>query len=234
MSDSERLQSPGDFFIDGVLIVGSSGARINVTDQVRELNIYQNINTPFISGSIIIADSMGVAELLPFLGQERLLFSLKTPTRRAIDFNNYHAIIYNVQKRFTNSEKEQSFILNWTTLDNYRNVRTKISKSYDGTISDIVTKILKQQLGTNKPINIEKTKILRQFVFPNITPFQAINLMKEEAVSKEESSPCFVFFENQDGYHFRSIDSLIGRMQELNIPHKKILLEIQKMDYLLL
>ena len=41
MSDSERLQSPGDFFIDGVLIVGSSGARINVTDQVRELNIYQ-------------------------------------------------------------------------------------------------------------------------------------------------------------------------------------------------
>ena len=52
MSDSERLQSPGDFFIDGVLIVGSSGARINVTDQVRELNIYQNINTPFISGSI--------------------------------------------------------------------------------------------------------------------------------------------------------------------------------------
>lgn len=221
MSDSERLQSPGDFFIDGVLIVGSSGARINVTDQVRELNIYQNINTPFISGSIIIADSMGVAELLPFLGQERLLFSLKTPTRRAIDFNNYHAIIYNVQKRFTNSEKEQSFILNWTTLDNYRNVRTKISKSYDGTISDIVTKILKQQLGTNKPINIEKTKNLRQYVFPNITPFQAINLMKEEAVSKEESSPCFVFFENQDGYHFRSIDSLIGRMQELNIPHKK-------------
>ena len=173
MSDSERLQSPGDFFIDGVLIVGSSGARINVTDQVRELNIYQNINTPFISGSIIIADSMGVAELLPFLGQERLLFSLKTPTRRAIDFNNYHAIIYNVQKRFTNSEKEQSFILNWTTLDNYRNVRTKISKSYDGTISDIVTKILKQQLGTNKPINIEKTKNLRQYVFPNITPYQA-------------------------------------------------------------
>ena len=89
MSDKERLQSPGDYFVDGVMIVGSSGARINVTDQVREINIYQNINTPFMSGSIIIADSMGVAELLPFLGQERLLFSLKTPTRRSIDFNKY-------------------------------------------------------------------------------------------------------------------------------------------------
>ena len=35
MSDKERLQSPGDYFVDGVMIVGSSGARINVTDQVR-------------------------------------------------------------------------------------------------------------------------------------------------------------------------------------------------------
>ena len=133
-ADKERLQTPGDFFIDGVMIVGSSGARINVTDQVRELNIYQDLDTPFMSGNILLADSMGVAELLPFLGQERLLFSLKTPTKRAIDFNNYHAIIYNVQKRFANTDKEQSFLLNWTTLDHYRNTRTKISESFDGTI----------------------------------------------------------------------------------------------------
>ena len=68
----------------------------------------------------------------------------------------------------------------------------------DGTIDEIVTKILKGKnyLGTNKSINIEKTKNLRQYVFPNLTPFQAINLMKEEAVSKGESAPYFVFFEN--------------------------------------
>ena len=222
-TDKERLQTPGDFFIDGVMIVGSSGARINVTDQVRELNIYQDIDSPYMSGSILLADSMGVAELLPFLGQERLLFSLKTPTKRAIDFNKYHAIIYNVQKRFANTAKEQSFLLNWTTLDHYRNTRTKISESFDGTIDEIVTKILKGKdyLGTNKTVNIEKTKNLRQYVFPNLTPFQAINLMKEEAVSKEESAPYFVFFENQDGYHFRSMDSLIGQLGELNVPHKK-------------
>ena len=76
-TDKERLQTPGDFFIDGVMIVGSSGARINVTDQVRELNIYQDLDSPFMSGSILLADSMGVAELLPFLGQERYYFLSK-------------------------------------------------------------------------------------------------------------------------------------------------------------
>ena len=154
-TDKERLQGPGDFFIDGILIVGSSGARINVTDQVRELNIYQNLNTPYMSGNLLLADSQGVAEMLPLLGQERLLFSLRTPEHEGkIDFNNYHAIIYNVEKRFHTTEREQGFLVNWTTIDHYKNIRTKISESFKGNISDIVAKILKDEnyLGSKKSI----------------------------------------------------------------------------------
>ena len=223
-ADKERFQSPGDFFIDGVLIVGSSGARINVTDQIRELNIYQNLNTPYMSGNLLLADSMGVAEMLPLLGQERLLFSLRTPEHEGkIDFNNYHAIIYNVEKRYHTTEREQAFLLNWTTIDHYKNIRTKISESFEGSISDIVTKILKDEnyLGSKKPINIEKTQNIRKYVFPNASPFQAIQLVKEEALSEGEKSPHFLFYENPDGYHFRSLDSLIGQLGTLNVPHKR-------------
>ena len=54
--------------MDGVLIVGRSGARINVADQIQELNIYESIDTPYISGNILISDSSGIAEALPLLG----------------------------------------------------------------------------------------------------------------------------------------------------------------------
>ena len=47
--EKERIQKAGDFILDGVLIVGSSGARINVVDQVQELNIYESIDTTYIS-----------------------------------------------------------------------------------------------------------------------------------------------------------------------------------------
>ena len=131
MADKNRLQYAGDYDLDGVLIVGSSGARIAVTDQVRELNIYQSIDTPYMSGNLILADSQGVGELLPFLGQERMLFSLRTPGHNGVvDFNEYHAIIYNVERRFSTTDREQSFLLNWTTLENYKNVRIKISASF--------------------------------------------------------------------------------------------------------
>ena len=95
MADREAVQKAGDFDLDGALIVGSSGQRVNVLQQIIEINIYQNIETPYMSGSIMISDSAGVAELLPFLGQERLLFTLRTPSRLGeVSFQKYHAIIY--------------------------------------------------------------------------------------------------------------------------------------------
>ena len=192
MSDKERLQTAGDYILDGVLIVGSSGVPVNVIELVRELNIYEDVDSPFISGNLLLADSSGIAEILPILGQERLLFSLRTPSLEGkVDFNNYHAIIYNIQKRFHTTEREQTYLLNFTTLDHYKNLRTKISASFKGTISEIVLKILKDKnyLGTNKPISIEETLNNRNYIIPNINPFRAIDLLKMEAISKAEQAP---------------------------------------------
>ena len=223
MSDRERLQGPGDYILDGALLVGSSGLRVNVLDQLTQLNIYQNIDTPYISGSLLLSDSSGVAELLPLQGQERLLFSLRTPGHSGrVNFNEYHAIIIGVEKRFQTTDREQTYLLSWTTLDHYKNLRVKVSSSFSGTISSIVTKILREKkyLGSKKPLHIDQTKNLRKYVIPNTNPFKTIEMLRKEAVNTD-GSPYFVFFENPEGYHFRSIDTLIGQQGKLNIPHKR-------------
>ena len=184
--DVNSLQSAGDYNLDGALIVGSSGRRVNIIDQVGELNIFQSLDSPFMSGNIMLTDNSGIAELLPLLGQERLLFSLTTPGHNGtVNFNDYHAIIYNVEKRFQQTDREQVILLNWTTLEHYKNLRTKISKSFKGNISEIVAEILSGEkfLGSKKPLHIEKTKNIRKYVIPNLNPFQAVNLLKEEAIS---------------------------------------------------
>ncbi len=223
-ADKNTYQNAGDYTLDGVLIVGSSGEKINVYSQVKELNIYQSIDSPYMSGSVVISDAEGVAEILPFLGQERLLFRLQTPSHEGtVDFNEYHAIIYNVETRFHTSDRKQTLVLNWTSLEHYKNIRTKISASFDGMISDIVEKILTDSdyLETSKPIHLELTKNIRKYVIPNLNPFQAIELLRTEAVSAEEQSPHFLFFENPDGFHFRTLDSLIGSQGDLSVDHKR-------------
>jgi len=74
-------------------------------------------------------------------------------------------------------------------------------------------------LGSKKSLHIDTTKNIRKYVIPNLNPFQTINLLKEEAISAE-MSPHFLFFENPDGIHFRTLDSLIGSQGSLSVPHK--------------
>ena len=222
MADKEILQHPGDFILDGMVIIGSSGIPVEISKLLLELNIFQNIDTPYMSGSILIKDGAGLAETMPFMGQERLIFSFRTPGRQKIDFNEYHAIIYNVGARVHQTDRSQNIILNFTTLENYKNFRTKISNSFKGNISDIVQEILtsKNYLGSRKPINIEPTRNIRTYVMPNITPFDAVGVMQEEAMSATEESPHYLFYENQDGFHFRSIDSLLGQKKNLSVIEK--------------
>ena len=122
MADKETLQHPGDYIIDGMVVIGSSGVPVEISKLLQELNIFQNIGTPFMSGSILIKDGAGLAEVLPFMGQERLIFSLRTPGRQKVDFNEYHAIIYNVGARIHQSDRSQNIILNFTSLENYKNI----------------------------------------------------------------------------------------------------------------
>jgi len=213
---------PGQFELDGVLVIGSSGARKEISALITEINIYQSLDSPYMSGHLMINDSDEVSSTLPFIGNERLLFKVSTPGGTPIDFNHYHAVAYNVKKRTHSSDRSQVVLLDFTSLDNFRNTYKKVSKAFKGEISSIAETILRspKHLGTSKPINIEKTLGIRKFVIPNVSPFAAINILKEEAIGADEKSAHYVFYENQLGYHFRSLDSLLGKRKEQAVAAK--------------
>ena len=199
--------------------------RKEVSAIVAEFNLYQNLDSPHMSGSILLNDGDDVSSSLPLMGNERLMFSLRTPGRDPIDYNVYHAMIYNVKKRTNQTNSSHTVLCNFTTLDNFKNVHTKISKAYNGEISEIVKKLLrtdKDGIESPKLLNIETTKGITKFVFPNISPFAAINMLKEEAIAAEGNSAHYLFYENPEGYHFRSLNSLLGKSKELNFPTSDI------------
>ena len=119
---------PGQFELDGVLVIGSSGARKEISALITEINIYQSLDSPYMSGHLMINDSDDISSTLPFIGNERLLFKVNTPGRFPIDFNHYHAVAYNVKKRTHSSDRSQVVLLDFTSLDNFRNTYKKVSK----------------------------------------------------------------------------------------------------------
>ena len=219
MSD---FKFPGQYELDGILVVGNSGVPTEISNLVQEISIYQSLDTPYMSGSLLLNDADDLSSSLPFLGNERLLFGVRTPGRKKIDFNTHQAVIYNVNKRTQRSDTAQTVIVQFTTLDNYINSFSRISKYFSRTISEIVEEILRSPnyLGTKKHVDIDRTAGIKKFIVPNLNPFQTIHTLQREAVSAEEDSSNYLFYENTDGYHFKSLDSLYGKQRNLVVAPK--------------
>ena len=75
--------------------------------------------------------------------------------------------------------------LHFCSTEMLRNDRIRLSRTYQGVVSDIVTDVLKNHLETTKPLDIAETLDLHHFIAPNIRPYHLIS----DLVSKAQSMP---------------------------------------------
>ena len=98
----------------------------------------------------------------------------------------------------------------------------RVELCYEGKISEHIKKIAEENLKTTKTLDIETTggKNLN-FVGHKRKPFYCINLLSTKAVpqgeGKEGNSAGFIFWETSDGYHFKSLDTLLGQEQKKSV-----------------
>ena len=70
---SSQPASPYDFGETQVKIFPANGKTpVDVTRLVQELNFFENLKDPYVSGTLLIIDSANVFNYVNFLGQERI------------------------------------------------------------------------------------------------------------------------------------------------------------------
>ena len=68
----DRLQQAGDFTVDKLELITTSGLKVNLIPNVVKLTIFEDINQSCISGTITLQDSINLASHGPIIGQEKL------------------------------------------------------------------------------------------------------------------------------------------------------------------
>lgn len=207
MSEVERLSFAGDIAIREVSIITSSGFCVAITPQVITVEIYEDIFSPFISGKIVIRDSQELINLLPLVGEEIVRINVGTPTLLEKDCYIGEFYIYKMDDRIRLSERELAYVLHFTSKESIIDVNKKISKAYSGKISDIVNKILTEDLESKKLINVEETKNITKYISNFWTITRNLQYLCDNALNNNDS-PTYVFFENKYGLNFVSLDNL--------------------------
>jgi hypothetical protein len=202
----------GDVEIVGnkiMLYTFNKGNELNIYPQVKGFDIYESLDNYTLTADFYIAEGIDLVNKFPLGGEEFIEISFRTPSRETV---SYTFFVESVQGMKTNDQANmRSYMLRCCTKDFLLNSTTVFSKRYkDRKYDDALTELLEIDMGAGTSlITRESTKGKFDYVVNNMRPFQIINLIKERAVSKDFKSSFFVFYEDNKGYHFQTVEKLI-------------------------
>jgi hypothetical protein len=210
---TDEYQSAGDFSIEEATLILSDGETLDISDVIVEIEFFESIDSPAISGIVTFVNTEGWSNLGPIIGQEFLKLKIKTPSydeKDTFDFTKNVLHVTNVTSSQVGNRGEVLF-LHVITSEIVKNEQIIVSRSMEGTYSDFVTELLKKDLECKKPLDIQETSGIRRYVLPRSKPFDLIKNFRRKAVSADNAqspSPTYVFFENFRGYHFKTLEKL--------------------------
>ena len=214
----DTLNFPGDFVLDYAFIVNHKGETVDITSSITELNVYENIDRPFITGEFAFADSNGIVKDNELnLGQEFLVIKVRTPelpieTEKVIDSSEIAFRIVSVKSdKIENQFRYVKYA--FTTKEFVRDKQVRISRTYEDTYSEMVKDVLNNEnyLSTDKDIIVEPSRGTKKFTLPDVHPIQFIDMIRRKAQSADRENVGFLFYERLDNqFHFRSFGSLIA------------------------
>lgn len=218
MATGDSIQYAGEYKLLECKILSSTGVVARLDSIVQEINIFENIVTQGIMVSLVIVDSNNLVMNMPIVGQEFVTLKLQTPGLRedetTIDYTENCFSVYKVGARSDIANSSQVYELSLISPETLRNGKKRISKSYEGEISDIFTNVMRDEkiINTNKDIHVDRTSKIKKYVAPNLRPYTFIRNLSREATSfKYSNSPHYFFYETIRGYQFRVLDSLYAQ-----------------------
>lgn len=208
MQDStSSLRFAGDIQIKEVQLNSLNGQVANVTAQVISIEVYEDLFSPFMSLSIVLQESVDYINLFPFTGEEFVDITLVTPSMDSPITGRFY--IYKITDREYTKEKEVVYAIKAISEEFLTDANTKITKSFSGNIAEIAQRLLgKDGLNTKKKVHIEKTLNTTKFVANFWTASKCLSYAATNSTNAT-SSPSYLFYENRDGFNFRSIDELL-------------------------
>ena len=211
------IQYAGEYTLEDVRLFASSGNIIPLNGLTVSISLFENIFSPTMSGTITLLDANSIVSNLPIIGQEFLSFKIKTASiteggTSIIDFTKNPFSVYKIDQRIEGTNSEL-ITLHFASPEMLRNLRTRVSKSYTNTIDNIAIDVIQNSryINSKKDLFIEETVGVRKIISPNSNPFTLIQKLSSEAISKNNGSPFFLFYENKEGFNFRSLDSLYAQ-----------------------
>ena len=215
-----------------VIASNNGTSSVDISNGLNEIRYYESILSDTRTATLVYVDSGGsvngksALDGLPITGGEKVVLNIKDLNDKQIVVANENALYVNQVTPLSENTNNQIVSLELKSKEYFLNDKIRVSKKFTGKISDNVRLLLADQLGTEKQLHIEDTLDNYNFIGNLKKPFYLINWLSKKSTPQLNSDALgktagFFFFETSEGYHFKSIDSLLD--EQKNPPKRSII-----------
>ena len=220
-----ELQFAGEYKLLSLKIQPPENPAVDLSGIVVQIEIIEDIELPGIFGHCVISDTANLTNALPIIGEEKLELIIQTPPLPG--FENFEKkewkldTIEDTDTRFdvyavdfkVHSENfsQATYSIKFCSPEVLQNNMKRVTYSVNGTTEDIVRNIFQREFNSDKIFQTSETATQKNIIIPNLDPFSTIAYVG--SVSEDgDGDPSFKFFENNDGYQYKSLTSLYQQM----------------------
>ena len=203
------------YFIKTCALIATEGSSLSDDFEISggnpNITYYESVKSPSISVSIDFIDVDGVISREGITGGEYLDLKIKVP-----DFDDFeitpdkHFMMLNSVKNVKTSSNKQIATLEFVSVEAIINETARVSRRFTGNVSQIVKEMMKDKKSIQTSKNLETDESFNKYSFVgNLKrPFDTIQWLCPKAASTDKECG-FLFYENLDGYFFKSIKGLL-------------------------
>lgn len=203
---------------------------VDISNIIIHSDYYEDILSPCVTMSVTVVNTTSLYNFLPIRGGEKFIFSVDTSSGEFIldeEYSMYVFKVSNINPRDTN----EYFTIHFTSFEGINNEKSRCLRKYTGNLKTTVEKILEEDLGTTKyeAKNIEQTSNSYSFIGNIRKPFRVLTWLGTKGLpvvnggggnsgdgtteGEAKGTAGFFFWENKDGFNFKSIESLVSNTQ---------------------
>jgi len=204
LEDIARMQTatgnsprPGSVELSQCIIQHGDENYYDISSLVHEIHFFEDIEQLGVSGWIQIKDNINLIRNGLILGEELLWLRFETAgatdsghpefavdysSRTPLYIHKIEEIVSPITNQGTTSQLWLEYRLHFCSTEIITNDRVRLSKAYQGRISDIVLDVMKKELGViKKPITVTQTEDIHHFISPNLRPLDFILSIVDKA-----------------------------------------------------
>tara|TARA_B100000287_G_scaffold291580_1_gene274912 strand:- start:2777 stop:4297 length:1521 start_codon:yes stop_codon:yes gene_type:complete len=229
MSDILDTFLPGQLEVEKITLANAEGEAIDFTNTTSNIRLTESIHQPFVSGSISVVDGNDMLKYYKMTGQESLTINVRPvdadENGQAILAKPEQSInrvfrVYSITKEIpADNDQSKGYIMSFIDPKSFLASQTRISQCLRGSYSDMLIKVWREYLFSEKD-DVDKlteywdksTPSNHQLVVPNWTINKLIKYICENADEGPEATwhNSMFFFDTVFGkQRFMSYDNMM-------------------------